>query len=224
MLADILSIVAIVLSVASFGWQVHTWYQSGAVVEVTALQSLPVYGPRGAGDWHVSITAINKGRSPVTVKMAGLKLPDGRQMAIMEYSPWSAGFSHRLEPGADASWYVDTDVIKRSCAGEGVRHQDMIAYVTLALATGGRSTPASTASAWPSADRAATIPAVQQARNRLCSSSDAGCYWRGIPVSRQAVRNSAMMRGNSALILALSRSMIWSRRSEPARNSSVSSR
>ena len=82
MLANTLSITAIVLSVVAFGWQVVTWHQGGAVVEVTALQSLPVFGD--VGDWHLSITAKNKGRMPVTVNHWGLKLPDERQMAILE--------------------------------------------------------------------------------------------------------------------------------------------
>jgi hypothetical protein len=130
MFANTLSIIAIVLSVAAFGFQVRTWRQSGPVVDVTAFQSLPV-GPGTAGEWHLAITAINKGRSPVTVKTFGLKLPDRRHMAIMQWAPFSASLPHRLEPGSDATWYIDTDAIKESCAAEGVRHQDLTAFVSL---------------------------------------------------------------------------------------------
>src|SRR5260370_34980 len=58
MLADILSITAIVISFISLGWQVVTWYQSGAVVEVTAFQALLTSGPEA--DWHLDVTARNK--------------------------------------------------------------------------------------------------------------------------------------------------------------------
>jgi hypothetical protein len=129
-LADILSIMAIVVSCASLGWQVVSWRQSGAVVTVTARTAMPTYGDR-VGDPHVQVTAANKGRSPVTVKNWGLKLPDDRHMAIMDHAPWSAPLPHRLEPGADASWYVLTKAIVESCQHNGIRYQDLIAYVDL---------------------------------------------------------------------------------------------
>ncbi len=130
MLADILSITAIVVSGASLGWQVLTWRQSGAVVSVTASTALPTYGDR-VGDPHVQITASNKGRSPVTVQSWGLKLPDDRHLAILEWAPWSASCPHRLEPGAAASWYVLTKAITKSSVHNGIRYQDLIAYVGL---------------------------------------------------------------------------------------------
>jgi hypothetical protein len=41
--ALIISIIALVLSGVSLGWQVWSWRRSGAVVAVTALHSFPVY-------------------------------------------------------------------------------------------------------------------------------------------------------------------------------------
>lgn len=130
MLAYVLSITAIVLSGASLSWQILTWRQSGAVVTVTARTAMPTYGAE-VGDPHLQITAANKGRSPVTVNSLGLKLPDGRHLAIMEWAPWSASIPHRLEPGADASWYVLTKAITESSTHNGIRYQDLIAYVSL---------------------------------------------------------------------------------------------
>jgi hypothetical protein len=134
MLADILSITAIILGGASLGWQVLTWRQSGPVVVVTATQAFPTYGHGASssiGDPHVDVSAQNKGRSPVTVKNWGLKLADGRNMAILEPASWSAKLPYRLEPGDSASWYADTESVKRSCAANGIRYQDLIAYVSL---------------------------------------------------------------------------------------------
>ncbi|HUY46489.1 MAG TPA: hypothetical protein VMV92_12265 [Streptosporangiaceae bacterium] len=45
---------------------------------------------------------------------------------------WSAALPCRLEPGADASWYVETKAVRESCAANGIRYQDLIAYVSLA--------------------------------------------------------------------------------------------
>ena len=61
----------------------------------------------------------------------GLKLTDDRSLAIVESASWSAGIPHRLEPGANASWYVLTRAITESCEHNGIRYQDLIAYVSL---------------------------------------------------------------------------------------------
>jgi hypothetical protein len=91
---------------------------------------MPTYGDR-VGDPHVDITASNKGRLAVTVSSWGLKLPDGRRMAIVDYAPWSATCPHRLEPGASASWYVLTEAVVGSCAQQGIRYQDLTEWVRL---------------------------------------------------------------------------------------------
>lgn len=130
MLADILSVTAIVLSASALGWQVITWRRSGAVVSVTTGTAARTYGDR-VGDPHVDITASNKGRSAVTVSSWGLKHPDGRKMAIFQHAPWSASTPHRLGPGESASWYVLTEAVVGSCAEQGIRYQDLIAWVRL---------------------------------------------------------------------------------------------
>ncbi|MGH3220238.1 MAG: hypothetical protein ACRDPY_16300 [Streptosporangiaceae bacterium] len=130
MLSDILSITAIVISSAALGWQVLTWRRSGAVVSVTATQAIPTFGDN-LGDPHVNVTASNKGRSPVTITSLGFKLRDDRHLAVMKWTPWSASLPHRLEPGAAASWYVPTNAITESTAHNGIRYQDLIAYVSL---------------------------------------------------------------------------------------------
>ncbi len=130
MLADILSITAIVLSGASLGWQMLSWRRGGAIVTVTATTAIPAYGPT-LGEPHVEVTAVNTGRSPVTVNSWGLKLADGRKMAILESASWSASLPHRLEPGASASWCVETRAVTESAGHNGIRYQDLIAYLTL---------------------------------------------------------------------------------------------
>lgn len=129
--ALILGIIGALTGVGALTWQVITWRQSGAIVTVTALQAFPTYGDH-AGEPHVNVSARNTGRSPVTVKGWGLRLPDGRSMVVPNPAPWSSPLPHRLEPGADGSWYVPTAEVARFCAEDGTRQQDVIAFVILA--------------------------------------------------------------------------------------------
>lgn len=127
----LMSGIAIVLSVVSLTWQVATWRRSGPVVKVLVSQSLPIYG-NDAGDWHTGVTAQNTGRSPITVTSWGLRFPDGKTGTMTRNLPWSASLPHRLEPGADASWFIPTDDVRGMCAERGFRYHDLTAVVTLA--------------------------------------------------------------------------------------------
>jgi hypothetical protein len=127
----VIAIIGAVAGLGSLAWQVVTWGQSGPVVAVTARQLFPTYGDH-VGDAHMSVTASNSGRSPVTVKGWGLRLPDGQAMIMTTNLPWSDSLPHRLEPGADASWHMPTAEVQKFCADQGIRHQDMTAYVNLA--------------------------------------------------------------------------------------------
>jgi hypothetical protein len=129
--ALVLGIVGAVTGLGSLAWQVITWRQGGRRVKVTATQALPVFGS-GASDWYMNVTASNVGRSPVTVRGWGLRMPDGKTMIMPSNLSWSASLPHRLEPGADASWYMPTTEVHKFCAEHGIRHQDMTAFVNLA--------------------------------------------------------------------------------------------
>jgi hypothetical protein len=127
----ILGIIGAATGVVALVWQVITWRQGGAVVTVTAHQAFPTYGDE-LGEPHVNVSARNSGRSPVTVKGWGLRLPDGGTMVNFNPAPWSSPLPHRLEPGTDGSWYMSTREVARFCAKQGVKQQDMIAFVDLA--------------------------------------------------------------------------------------------
>jgi len=62
----VIAIIGAVTGLGSLAWQVVTWGQGGPVVAVTARQSFPAFGAH-LGDPHMSVTASNSGRSPVTV-------------------------------------------------------------------------------------------------------------------------------------------------------------
>ena len=59
-------------------------------------------------------------------------MPDGRNMISFNPASWSTPLPHRLEPGADGSWYVPTSEVAGFCAKHGIRQQDVIAFVDLA--------------------------------------------------------------------------------------------
>lgn len=128
------SIIALVLSVLSLGWQAWTWLRAGPVVSVAVAQSLPVYR-NSAGEWHTTVTATNKGRSAVTVSSWGFALPNGRTLYTANPAPWSEKLPHRLEPQSSANWHVDTDEIKQACSEHAVRYQDLRAWVSLGNGT-----------------------------------------------------------------------------------------
>lgn len=68
----------------------------------------------------------------MTVNGWGLRLSDGQTIVFPAPAPWSDPLPNRLEPGADASWYVPTVEVARVCAQHGVRQQDTTAFVNLA--------------------------------------------------------------------------------------------
>jgi len=128
MLGVALSIVVMLLAAAWLGWQVATWRKT---VEVTATTSFPTYGAR-LGDPHVTVTALNTGKSPVTVSRWGLRFPDGQVIVLINDLPWSAPLPHRLDHSADGKWYIPTEDVKKQSKTHGVRYQDLTAYVELA--------------------------------------------------------------------------------------------
>jgi hypothetical protein len=127
----IIAIIGAVTGMGSLAWQVGAFRQSGPRVKVTAMQALLI-GMGYADDRHMSVTATNSGRAPVTVKGWGLRMPNGDAIHVTSSVPLSASLPYRLEPGSDASWYAPTAEKQEYCTQLGVRHQDITAYVNLA--------------------------------------------------------------------------------------------
>jgi hypothetical protein len=127
---SVLSVIAIVLSMTSLGWQVASWKRSGPVVKVTAQQALITSGPEA--DWHTDVTARNTGRAPITVTGWGLRFPDGQTIVMMRNLPISAPLPYRLEAGAASSWYIGTDDLRGACEERGAKYQELRGFVRLA--------------------------------------------------------------------------------------------
>jgi hypothetical protein len=98
---------------------------------VTVANSFPVI-PGGVGDHHLQVSATNHGRGPITVMAWGFRLPGDRQVLIPQQVAWSAALPHRLEPGAEASWFVEAAEIRRIAAEQGIPFKRFTAHVTLA--------------------------------------------------------------------------------------------
>jgi hypothetical protein len=115
MLADVLAIIAVVLSAGSLGAQVGSFVLSGAVVRVTgSLSYAGTFTLPGEDEKEeqlskrITVTAANKGRSPVTVNSIGFGSRRGFRLISQIYvqPERSQSIPFRLEPGSDATWEI----------------------------------------------------------------------------------------------------------------------
>ena len=134
MVAEVLSLVAIVLSGASLAWQIITWQRTGAVVQVLSYR---VFDKGREGSSRTSyrlVVARNVGRSPMTVNWVGAETKFGRSVDAQTDHPDASPIPHRLEPGSDARWYLsDVKVnIFTEINFPGSPSEDLFAVVELA--------------------------------------------------------------------------------------------
>lgn len=101
----VISVLALVLSVASLTWQIATHHLNGDRVVVQLGTSIPV-GAAGFLPNCRSITARNRGRTAVTVTSVAVDVGNGKtaQIGAQLVGALSDPLPHRLEPGASASW------------------------------------------------------------------------------------------------------------------------
>ncbi|MGA5472537.1 hypothetical protein ACPCUK_27660 [Streptomyces arboris] len=115
MTSVVIALVALVVSLISLGWQIITWLRSGPVIKVKGHSSIAVVDGN-AGEVHLSVTAVNRGRAPATVTGWGLRLPNGSSVVPQSAQlPGTNPLPHRLEPHAEASWHVPQTAVEEAC-------------------------------------------------------------------------------------------------------------
>jgi hypothetical protein len=113
MFADITSVVAITIAVWALGWQIKDACRSEPVIGVKLTQE---YDRRHAVD-HLTITAVNWGRSDVTITARGLRLFNG-QVLDSEKFHW-VGMPDitavRIEGHSSADWWLWPEEVSAWC-------------------------------------------------------------------------------------------------------------
>ena len=125
----IVSVVALVFSLASLIWQAWSWYRSGPVVTLKTSWAYGVGGLDG-GTW-VGVTAHNSGRVAAQVTSWGFETPHGSQLVIPVPLPISKPLPYTLEAHSDGSWYMGVAELEAACAAAGTRIENLRAHVTL---------------------------------------------------------------------------------------------
>lgn len=135
--AVVLATSALVLSLASLGWQAWTWLHSGPVIRVHTSNTItPGYG---AGH-YVEVKAINHGRAAATITNWGIAVSDRENLFVTQRLPMSDDLPARVEPHASVSMYVEADELRRVAAERRVPFAVMKPWVQSAT---GRKTYAS---------------------------------------------------------------------------------
>jgi hypothetical protein len=105
-----LAVVSICLSAAGLAWQVISWVRTGSLVRVES--NITIVAGRGPEPNWVrcfGVDVMNIGRTPMTVRQVGTKLPDGTTFypTDLKLEGWKDRFPlpYRLEPNASAHWY-----------------------------------------------------------------------------------------------------------------------
>lgn len=132
--AVILSVLALVLSLASLGWQAWTWLRSGPVllVEVsniiTDAGSTSAYGA-GTPEHYVQVTVVNRGRAAATINTWGIETPGGKNIFVVQPLPFSDRLPARVEPHSSLSVHILADAIRQHAAEHRIPLKAMRAWV-----------------------------------------------------------------------------------------------
>jgi hypothetical protein len=130
----IVSLLALVLSVASLSWQAWSWYHSGPVLRVKTADFWTDAGnPESqVPDHYVAITITNHGRAAATAQAWGIEDPSGESLTVPSPWPFSDALPARVEPHASASFYVRGATLEDHSEELGVPYKKLRPWVQLA--------------------------------------------------------------------------------------------
>lgn len=155
----LIAALSLILSGLSLGWQIAQWLLSAGRAKATLMHGM-MQGPGayvGAvgktgkgfdlknlkrqgidGVEVIGIQVTNHGRSPVAVEAVSVSPLGGSMQFLPAGQCVGPDFTHVIEPGTNASWYVPADrAIALAEASRQVAHEDVKAvYMTATLGTG----------------------------------------------------------------------------------------
>ena len=119
------------------------WPRTGArrrpheQLRVTVSNHIPVFdqadGSKRLGDHLVAVTVSNGTERPVKATGWGVHLPGKRNLvALAPTTTWEPRLPHWVQPGDEATWYLDAERVRSQAAELSCRFDDMHAYVSFA--------------------------------------------------------------------------------------------
>ncbi len=117
--ALLLGLIGTILSVVSLTWQVVTWRESGARLEVRYCWGIPLGTSRPAQQLR-GITITNRGRAATIVSGVTSRLPDGGHMPLIQDALGQIRFPREIKPGESITAYYAEDAVEHVLAGRGL--------------------------------------------------------------------------------------------------------
>jgi hypothetical protein len=132
--AVVISVIALMLSLASLSWQAWSWLRSGPVLRVQVTNILADSGRTSAYgnselENYVEVTVINHGRAAATINTWGIRMPSGENMFVIQPIYFSERLPARVEPHASLSLHVEADELRKHSARHGIPFKAMRPWV-----------------------------------------------------------------------------------------------
>lgn len=106
-------------------------------LRVEVSNHVPVFGhPDGslsAGDHLVAVIARNGTDRRARATGWGIRIPDGRTLVVTTPTTmWEPRLPHWLQPGDEATWYLEANALREQAGALGCSYDDMRAFVHFA--------------------------------------------------------------------------------------------
>jgi hypothetical protein len=100
-----ISILGLVIAMATFVWQWRTWLYEGAKIKVSCVVGWPTANPEGPP--HYLVNVVNVGRSPIELVGWGFRLSTGETTYVPQdpYRPYRLPYS--LPGGHGATFFIE---------------------------------------------------------------------------------------------------------------------
>jgi hypothetical protein len=130
--ADVVSTVALALSVVAIGVQLWQWRRGGHQIALETRQGFYGLSNGGVSDGFLTIvTVFNRGRGAVDIVSWGFETPAGKQFVQISPMPGSTPLPSRLDAGQQATLMMQTEGIEEECARRNIAFTELRAFVRL---------------------------------------------------------------------------------------------